>query len=135
MLRTIAIEICLAAVLVFWTTGCSDICSSERISTLKINASKYLLYFNRKNCGATTRYVYELFIASSANNDTELILRFDDGGSENWPTDENKLARITVLAPGDLEVKVAVPVRVFKERKSALGLQVHYDYRPGTKIM
>lgn len=135
MPRTSAIKLEVAAVLAISISGCGGVCSSDPIGVFRAPGSSYVAQLNRKNCGVTTRYAYELFLSRSGENDADLALRFDDNGNQSWPEDERRLVRLQLVKPNILRVHVTEPVRVFKQEKQVMGLAINYDYRPGTKIM
>ena len=135
MRRTIVIKLAFAAIVAFPIAGCGSVCSSDSIGAYRAKGSPYVAQLNRKNCGATTRYVYELFLSKVGEKDSDLALRFDDNGNQDWPEDERKLVRLQLMKPNTLKVNVTEPVRVFKHKKEVMGLEVKYDFRPNTKVM
>lgn len=135
MRRTSAIKLAVAAIMALPIAGCGSVCSSDSIGVYRAKGSPYVAQLNRKNCGATTRYVYELFLSKIGEKDADLALRFDDNGNQDWPEDERKLVRLQLVKPNALKVNVTEPVRVFKHEKEVMGLEVKYDFRPNTKVM
>ena len=135
MRRTSVIKLAVAAIMAFPVAGCESVCSSDLIGIYKAENSPYVAQLNRKNCGATTRYVYELFLSKIGEKDADLALRFDDNGNQDWPEDERKLVRLQLMKPNSLKVSVTEPVRVFRHEKEVIGLDVKYDFRPNTKVM
>jgi hypothetical protein len=135
MRRIIVIKLSVAAIVAFPIAGCGSVCSSDSIGVYRTAGSPYIAQLKGKNCGATTRYVYELFLSRTGEKDADLVLRFDDNGNQDWPEDERNLVRLQLTKPNTLKVNVTEPVRVFKHEKEVIGLEVKYDFRPNTKVM
>ncbi len=116
-------------------TGCGNVCSSDLIGTYGVKTSPYEARLYKKDCGATTRFSYELVLKNRDNDKEALVLRFDDNGSSSWPESERTLVDLQLIRPDKLNIGLLRPVRVFKHEDRALGLRVTYDYPAGTKVM
>lgn len=113
-------------------SGCADNCEVEKIS-VKFNQSHSMgVALYKKNCGATTDYVYELKTVNSNEDMGDLILRFDSGHRANWARNDSKILDISWIGEGMIHVNLRVPVRVFDEMKEAGEIPIRFNYMPGT---
>ena len=110
-------------------------CSSDLIGAYGGKASPFEAKFYRKDCGATARFSYELFLKKKDNSNETLVLRFDDNGNRSWPDNEKTLIHMRLVKPNQLHVRLLQAVRIFRQEDAALGLKVIYDYPSGTIIM
>lgn len=114
--------------------GCGDPCSAELVKASQSPGGLIEAGFFKKNCGATTGFVYELKVGSSSDSPSsrKLVLRFDDDHQINWPSDDRKVIGLIWLSNNMLEVTFAKPVRVFKKNASSGSVAIRYRLRPGS---
>lgn len=108
--------------------GCGQTCSFEPIASSD-TASGLQASFIRKNCGATTDFVYELRIGEKSvpASKRHVALRFDSGHQVNWPEDEKDLLNLRWANHDQLNVNIRWPVRVFKKVDHVDHVKITYD--------
>lgn len=131
MLRRISAPVaCLA--LSMGLSACGQQCSSELIQSSRSGDGKAEIKLEKKNCGATTDFVYELKSIDPDGGDGDLVLRFDSGHQADWPDDDRKLLDVRWLRGSQLDVDLHVPVRIFHESRTLNDLPIRYRYKAGT---
>ena len=115
-------------------SGCGDQCSSELVETSQSPSGLVEAGFFKKNCGATTGFVYELKVGNSSDSPSsrKLVLRFDDDHQIDWPADDKKVISLMWLSNDALDVTIAKPVRIFKKNASSGSAAIRYRLRPGS---
>jgi hypothetical protein len=112
--------------------GCGQQCSYEIVKSSILRDKESGIRLDKKNCGATTGFVYELKSIEAHGGDGDLVLRFDSGYRNDWPDDDRKILDLKWLSGSQLEVDFHVPVRVFHERREFKGVPILYRYQAGT---
>jgi hypothetical protein len=118
-------------VLAPFLSGCDNQCSSDIVSSA-IAANGQTVRLDKKNCGATTGYVYEVKTVDPKGGE-HVVLRFDSDHSRwTWPEDDRRLLRMRWIDQSHLAVNLYVPVQVFKMEEDVKGVQVRYHFKRGT---
>ena len=115
-------------------SGCGGDCSSELLSSQTSQDHRTEAAFFKKNCGATSGYVYELRVGQSTVEPLSrgLALRFDNDHQTDWPIDDRGLINLKWDDKSKLEVSLTQRVRVFKEEASIGGTTIVYHFKPAT---
>lgn len=116
-------------------SGCNDQCSTDKVKSLYNPSRLKEVVFNKKNCGATTDFVYELWTARPDGSAGDLILRFDSGHRAEWAKSDEEIVELKWRGETQLDVMLNVPIRVFDEVGTADGIAVRYRYQPGTTAL
>ena len=111
-------------------TGCEDPCSSDLIASAPA-ANGVVARLEKKNCGATTGYVYEVK-ALDRDGGSQTVLRFDNDHNPDWPDDDKALLDMRWVGGSQLVLDVHVPARVFKKKAKLNGVPVRYRFAPGS---
>jgi hypothetical protein len=122
----------MCVVIILGISGCEQQCSSELIQSSRSGDGKAVIRLEKKNCGATTDFVYELKSVEQGSGNGILIFRFDSGQIADWPDDDRKILDLKWLSDSQLEVKLHEPVRIFYESRTISGVRVQYQYHAGT---
>lgn len=114
-------------------SACGEPCTSEMVRTQISPGGDRQAGFFRKNCGATSGYVYEVRVSEKGlpPSEGETVLRFDDNHGKNWPADDSGVVRLAWQDDTHLRVVVLERVRVFKEDIKAAGTEVVLELRKG----
>ena len=115
-----------------FVSGCGDQCASEVVTSVYNSSKSMGAVLEKKNCGATTDYVYELRSLEPNGNAGKLLLRFDSGHRADWAEDDKSI--LSMSWPDELHffVKMNVPVRIFDQTNVFSGVSVRYLYKSGT---
>ncbi len=113
-------------------SGCGQPCSSELVQTFKSNDGKILIWFEKKNCGATTDFVYELKSINREENKDKLIFQFDSGNRIDWPDDDKKIFNLSWRNGSQMVLELQVPVRIFYESSKLNNVPITYRYKAET---
>jgi hypothetical protein len=112
--------------------GCGHQCSSELVQSSQSDDGRIEIRFEKKNCGATTDFIYELKSIEPSGGHGDIVLRFDSSHRADWPDDDKKILDLRWLSGSQLEVDLHVPVRIFYESRTLNDLPVQYRYQVGT---
>jgi hypothetical protein len=115
-------------------SGCSEQCSSELVKTSRSPTGLIEAGFFKKNCGATTGFVYELRVGDASDDPSsrKLVLRFDDQHQIDWPADDKNVLNLSWPSDNALDVTIAKPVRIFKQIESSGNTVIRFRLRPGS---
>lgn len=115
------------------SNGCTDICSTETISSLRSPSGANVARFLRRNCGATTGFVYEVEVSSAGGSAAaETVLRFDGNHPTRWPDRETDVLQLRWQGDMLLTGNVSPPVRIFRNADKAGNVRVKFRFSPGT---
>jgi hypothetical protein len=120
---------------IFTLVSCRDACSSDLLFDRKSPDGAREAGFYKKNCGATTGYIYEVRVSRGGepSSSGETVLRFDDNHAVRWPDDDREVLALSWNSGGTLSVVLRQPVRVFEEERSSGGVTVSFQFVPGTR--
>jgi hypothetical protein len=117
--------------------GCNSSCSSERVFSYISSDSDVSVILEKKNCGATVGFVYEVFVKQNSRykNDSVLILRFDNNHQETWPENDLQIISVNKVSSNKISLSFNQPVRVFYSKESVNTISIDIVFYRGTVFL